>query len=489
MLKSEISADNFNKISLPPVVHPSELLESLKSYFPHLEKILKEKNLVPFSRDENINEIGEIISSNIPQEPSSLSTIKNYITQELIPRFSYENVNFFGFIPRSPAAPSLLAESLSPFFNQFLGSAEASPAATAIESQAIRWIGELLGFTGKFFGNFSIGGSSANMEGIYTGIISKIPWNYKEIGLINNRRPIIYTSDQTHMCVKKAILMLGLGLDSLRIIESDENFMLSPESLRHQIEIDNQQSELLPIMIVATTGTTNTGSIDDIEKLAKIAESYNLWLHIDAAYGGFAKIADHQVSENLAHLHLADSLAIDTHKWLYTALEGGCLIVKDDQNLKNAFDVRAEYLHDVEIEEQHTLIRNFSSYGFPLSRKWRGLMVWMNVKFFGVQGLSKLITSNIFVSEYFAHKIDEHDQMYLTAKPKLGVICFRWNGDDELNNRIYFSFLAKGKYFIGRTTLKGQLTLRVCVLNLETNIEKMDELLKEIENIVKSLES
>ena len=345
----------------------------------------------------------------------------------------------------------------------------------------------MLGYTGNYFGNFSIGGSSANMEGIYTGLISKIPWNYKTDGLSNHKRPIIYTSDQTHMCVKKAILMLGLGLDSLRIIESDEKFMLSLDRLSEQIDVDIQDSNLLPLMIVATAGTTNTGAIDDFKSLSEIAKLNNLWLHIDGAYGGFAKIADHPVSEKLKCLNLADSIAIDTHKWLYTTLEGGCLIVKNDQNLKYAFEVSAEYLQDIEFDETHTLIRNFSSYGFPLSRKWRGLMVWMNIKFYGVEGLSKLITRNILAAEYFAHKISEHGNMELTANPNLGVVCFRWHGDDDLNTRISSLLNEKGKFFIGRTTIKAQMTLRVCVLNLETTIEKMDELLIEIENITNSL--
>jgi len=147
----------------------------------------------------------------------------------------------------------------------------------------------------------------------------------------------------------------------------------------------------------------------------------------------------------------------------------------------------AEYLKDTEFEEQHTLIRNFSSYGFPLSRKWRGLMVWMNIKFYGIDGLSQLITRNLLAAEYFAHKIDEHNQMHLTTNSNLGVVCFRWNGDDIINSRIFLSFLKKGKFFIGRTTIKGQMTLRVCILNLETTIEKMDELLLEIEDVAKSL--
>lgn len=487
MKNSEISAEKFNKILLPPSIEPSELLASLGSYFPHLEKILKNKNSISFARGEKMNEIGEVINSDIPQTSSSLSELENFITTELIPRFSYENVNFFGYIPKSPAAPSIIAESLTPFFNQFLGNADSSPAATAIESQAIIWIGEMLGYTGNYFGNFSIGGSSANMEGIYTGLISKIPWNYKKDGLFNHKRPIIYTSDQTHMCVKKAILMLGLGLDSLRIIESDEKFMLSLDRLRKQIDVDIQDPNLLPLMIIATAGTTNTGAIDNFESLSEIAKSNNLWLHIDGAYGGFARIADHSVSEKLKCLNLADSIAIDTHKWLYTTLEGGCLIVKNDQNLKNAFEVSAEYLKDIEFDESHTLIRNFSSYGFPLSRKWRGLMVWMNIKFYGVEGLSKLITRNILAAEYFAHKISEHGNMELTANPNLGVVCFRWHGDDDLNTRISSLLNEKGKFFIGRTTIKAQMTLRVCVLNLETTIEKMDELLIEIENITNSL--
>lgn len=478
----------FIEIGKPGFIDKSLVLPYFKQYLGLIENHLDKWDETKFATNESPVEIVEKIQEDLPEKGVDPEEIYHIFADQVVPTFTNENVNFFGFVPRDPAPPAMVADALTPFFNRFLGSALAAPAATAIEALSIKWIGNMLGYKGDFFGSYTIGGSNANLEGMYAGVVNTVPWDYRKIGAHGPKKPIIYTSDQAHMCIRKAMMTLGLGLDNLRVIKSDECFRLPVEQLRRKIEEDISEG-YLPVMIVGSAGTTNTGSIDDLHALYQLTRKYDMWFHVDAAYGGFARIAGHPVAEQLEDLGKADSIAIDTHKWLYTPTEGGLVLVKNRQQLKKAFDESAEYLVDAEVTSDHELLRNFSSYGSALTRKWRGLMVWYNIKVYGKKGLSQLITRNIVVADYLRQRIREHRYMELVAEASLGTVCFRWVGDDDLNLKLLQQMMNEATYFIGRTTLKGQLTLRICILNMSTTPEKMDELIEAMERLAERISS
>jgi glutamate/tyrosine decarboxylase-like PLP-dependent enzyme len=235
-------------------------------------------------------------------------------------------------------------------------------------------------------------------------------------------------------------------------------------------------------MIVATAGTTNTGAIDDLEGLYQLCREKNLWFHIDGAYGAFAKIATHPVAGQLAGIQLADSISLDPHKWLFNPFGVGCALVRDEQLLRKTYELSAEYLVDTEQVEDFQLQRNFRSYGNPLSRDFKGLRIWMTLRYYGKQGISSLITRNILVAEYLRERIEEHPTMEYMAG-NLSIVCFRWIGSDEMNEVLIEKIQRRKNFYLSRTRIKGKLTIRVCIVNLETTPAHMDALLNEIEEI------
>jgi aromatic-L-amino-acid decarboxylase len=464
-----------------------------KSLIPFILESLQVKDDFDYSKTRSpdhihsIKDAIEAIGSTSLESTETIETILDFLKSHVINHFNYENPRFFGYIPRSPTNVSMLAESLVPIFNQFIGTLFASPVAIAIEAQTIKWIGELLGFSGNFFGSYTMGGSQANLEALYAGLVAILPWDVRESGIINKQRPTVYLTDQAHMCIAKAIRFLGLGNNSMRYIDTNESYQMKPNELEFKIKEDIENDNFLPAIIVISAGTTNTGTVDDIETISKIAKKYGLWLHIDAAYGGFAKLAAHPVATQFDHLHLVDSLAIDTHKWFFTPLEGGVCILKDGTLLKKAYAASAEYYKDAEIEES-PLLRNFSDYGFALSRKWRGFMVWMNVQFYGKQGMSKLITRNILLADYFREKIKKHEDFTTVGHSQLGIVCFTHIGGEEMNNQIFTQFTGEdSQFFIGRTELKGVSALRVGILNEHSTPEIIDKLFDTLVEINRSI--
>ncbi|MHA2252952.1 MAG: pyridoxal phosphate-dependent decarboxylase family protein, partial [Candidatus Kariarchaeaceae archaeon] len=489
----KISQD-FSNLDPPSYLTNDEMVEKYQSLIPYILNSLQAKDEVGFSKIsdpdtiKSVKETITLIGSMTPESTESIDSIFDFLKSHVIDHFNYENTRFFGYIPKSPTNVSMLAESLVPIFSQYIGAAFASPIGIAIESQTIKWIGEILGFTGDFFGSYSMGGSQANLEAMYAGLIAVLPWDVRELGVVNNQRPIVYLTDQAHMCIPKAIRFLGLGNRSLRYIETNEFYQMRPSDLEIKIQEDIDNDDFSPSIIVITAGTTNTGTVDDIEAIAKIAKKYGLWLHVDAAYGGFARIAEHPIAAQFENLHLVDSLAIDTHKWFFTPMEGGLCILKDGKKLKDAYSTSAEYLKDIEIEEK-SLVRNFSNYGLALSRKWRGLMVWMNFKFYGKQGISKLITRNILLADYLREKIRIHDDFNPVGKSQLGIVCFTHVGGVEVNNQIFHKFMSEGsKYFIGLTVLKGVSALRICILNEHSDLDLIDSLFDDLVKVAISID-
>jgi glutamate/tyrosine decarboxylase-like PLP-dependent enzyme len=484
---SEIRS-RFANLTFPDLLASRELIKRIDSLLPLIEQYYNERSTKSHYSEETPKEVDRIFNSDLPENPDSWSSILEFLKNEILPRFpSIGNPHFLAYIPGDPAPPAMIGAFLTPFLNQFVGTVVGSPGGTAIESLAIKWIIQLLNLSDSSWGSFTMGGSSANLTCIYTGIVNKVQWNYKKGGLHGQKRLMIYTSDQSHNCILKSAMLLGLGEDSVRVVQTDESFRMTTGAVRRVLEEDEKDENKIPVLIVATAGTTNTGSIDDLRGLADLAREKNLWLHVDGAYGAFARITNLEVSNELAGIQLADSIALDAHKWLFTPFEAGCAIVSDGEKLRNAFELSAEYLKDSELAEEYLLQRNFRSYGFPLSRELRGLKVWMLIRSYGKRGLSQLITGNIMAADYLRLKIKNHPNLVLMSEDKLSIVCFRWNGSDQLNDDIVGALQKRKKFYLSRTTLKGRTTIRVCILNLRTTPTLIDRLINEIEAVVREL--
>jgi len=225
---------------------------------------------------------------------------------------------------------------------------------------------------------------------------------------------VLYVSDQAHSSIARAARMLGFRPEQVRVLPSDERFQLAPETLRAAITADLARG-LTPFCAVAQGGATNTGSVDPLEGLAEVCREHGAWLHVDAAYGGFAALADPGLLPALAQ---ADSVTLDPHKWLYQPFECGCVLVRDGQALHNAFEILPDYLRDAEADAEEV---NFCDLGLQLTRSARALKIWVSLRYFGLEAFREAIRRSLEVAAAAARRVEESQILELMAPPSLGV--------------------------------------------------------------------
>lgn len=485
-LESERIAKIIKSIPEIAVDSPNELVTKITTLLPFIQDFLEKKHSIPFYRTESLESIERVFNRKIPSTGSTWDVILKFFSSEVIPRFNTIASNkFLAYIPGDPTPASMLGAMMVPFFNQFVGNVMATPGGVAIEGLSLQWIKELMGFDPSAGACFTSGGSMANLTCLYSALNTKVPW-LKEQGL-GQKKPIIYCSDQTHNSVFKALIMFGLGLNAIHIIPTEEDFTINVSYLRKQIIADSEKDNFLPVIVIANAGTTNTGAIDSIDDLLSLTKEYNLWLHVDGAYGALSRVTDLKASRLLEKLSEVDSIALDAHKWMFVPYEAGISLVKDRKALKNAFSVTAEYLSESHATQETTLMVNYWEYSPQLSREFRGLKIWFFFMTYGLEGLKSFITKNIQLTKYLTARIREDPNFELMATSELSIVCFRWKGSDEVNNNIITQIQQNQNYYISRTTLKGRSTIRVCIINLSANISLIDGLLHEIRTIATNL--
>ena len=487
-VKSDTLAKSF--LLYPSVLldSPEEMLNKIKDFFPIIQKFLETKDENNFHKTESFSSLTDIFSIPLPKTGQSWDEIKQFFIQEVVSRFSTTASNkFLAYIPGDPAPAAVIGDMIMPVFNQFIGNVIASPGGIAIEGLTLQWIKQLIGYPDTAGACFTSGGSMANVTCLFAGLNNRIPW-LKNNGLSRGKTPLVYCSDQTHNSIFKALLMFGLGLQNIRVIPSEKDFKINLNTLKGQISTDLKASDLTPAILIANAGTTNTGAIDDIEELLAIAKEFNLWLHIDGAYGALSKITDTPASTLLKKLPEVDSIALDAHKWMFVPYEAGISLVRDRKILKQAFSITAEYLTESYSAEETNLMVNFWEYSPQLSREFRGLKVFFFLMSYGESGLKTFITKNIHLAKYLSARIQEEEKLELMAQSELSIVCFRWKGSDEINDKIIAEIQKNNHYYVSKTTLKGKSTIRVCIVNLTTNVAIIDGLLNEIKTIGRDLE-
>lgn len=302
----------------------------------------------------------------------------------------------------------------------------------------------------------------------------------------------VYISEQTHFCIDKSIDLLGIGKQNLRKIPVLKDFTIDIEKLEDAIkeDIDNGYR---PMCIVANAGTVNTGAIDPLEEVHSISRRYNLWFHIDGAYGGCS--ANLEITKHLFRgFNKADSVAIDLHKWLFVPFEAGCLLVKSDKHLKDTFSVIPEYQKFHDEDEKRV---DFSEYSFQQSRNFKALKIWMNFKAYGTDNLKKAIEGSIYVMKHFAALVKKSKDFQLISN-NLSIVCFRYIGKynidnlellNQLNLEIVKQSETDSRIFIRDTKLNGMVVLRGCCTNFRREKKHVVYLLKVILEIAQKIKT
>ncbi|HSB94160.1 MAG TPA: pyridoxal-dependent decarboxylase, partial [Flavitalea sp.] len=304
---------------------------------------------------------------------------------------------FLGYITSSPAPLGMLADLLASAVNPNVGAYILSPAATEIEKQTIQWLAQFIGLEGNYGGVLVSGGNMANFTGFLAGRTAKSPADTRQSGISRETKLLVYCSAATHTWIEKAAVLFGLGTNAIRWIPTDHKNRMEIISLEAKIKEDIA-SGYRPIMVIGTAGDVSTGAVDDLRSLASICKQFDLWFHIDGAYGLPAAVVPSYRSM-FDGIEEADSIAIDPHKWLYAPLEAGCTLVKDPNTLVNTFSSHPVYYNFDTAGAEHAT--NFYEFGLQNSRGFRALKVWLTLQQVGRNGYATMIKDDIELSKRF----------------------------------------------------------------------------------------
>jgi len=421
----------------------------------------------------------------LPTGPAAAGELISGISDQLIRHSLYNgHPRFWGYITSSPAPIGVLGDFIASAVNPNVGSVRLSPFATEVEAQSLRWIAELIGFPTDAGGILVTGGNMANFVCFLAGRNAHPGRNIQKEGIGGTGKLRIYVSNETHTWISKATDISGLGTDSIRWIETDADQKISLSALETAITDDRAAGDI-PMMIVGTAGSVSTGTIDPLAAIAAMAKKYGLWFHADGAYGAFAAALPESPAD-LKALSMADSIAVDPHKWLYTPLECGCALVRNRELLRNAFHYHPEYYRfSGEPDDAPT---NFFEYGPQNSRGFRALKVWLGLRQAGREGIIGMIRNDISLAGEMHRALSAHPDIQ-TFTLGLSIVTFRYappelrTGTDDaenqlniLNSEILERIQDGGEAFVSNAVIDGKTLLRACIVNFRTTTEDVQAL-------------
>ncbi len=432
-------------------------------------------------------ELRERLAADLPVEGAPFEELVSYLREELIPATRHNgHPRFFGYIASPGSAATALADLLASALNPNVTSWRSAPGPTELERGTIRWITEIVGYPQDAGGLFVSGGSMANLCGLAAARDALSSQPVTETGCRGLDRDLrVYVSEEAHFSIAKAAGLLGIGRRNVCPVPTNASLQMDTAALEARIDAD-LAAGALPICVVGSAGTVETGAIDDLQRLAAVAERHRLWFHVDASYGGFAMLAPSRRSlfEGIAR---ADSIALDPHKWLYVPVDCGCILYREPDRARAPFAHNAEYTrvlgHDADEEFA------FWDYGPELSRRFRALKVWMMLAHVGTRRLGQAIERNCRCAAHVASLVDASDDLEMLAPVSLSIFCFRYIPRDRrlseeeldtLNRRILDLLQRGGSSYLSNARIGGRFALRGCVLNYRTTEEDMRVLLEDV---------
>ncbi len=405
-------------------------------------------------------------SSSIPPEDGRpADEVLEQAAREVLPFAArLDHPRFFGFIPSSATWPGVIADLMAAGFNINSCTWLVSSGTSQIELTVIDWMRNWIGYPESAGGLTTSGGSAASVEALVAA--------REATG--NPERAAVYLSDQAHSALRRASLIVGVRRERVRLVPTDDRFRMDTGELRRQIAEDRANG-LVPMAVCANAGSSSTGSIDPLRELAEICADEGAWLHVDAAYGGFALVTA-RGKRLLDGIELADSVGIDAHKWFFQPYEAAVLMVRNVEHLERAFALGHDVLQDTVWGANHP---NFADRGLQLSRSPRALKIWMSVQTFGMARFREAVLQGMDLAQQAADYVEQSPKLELMAQVSLGIVCFRVNpgseyGEDaleDLNRKVLAHVFWDDLAFLSSTSLKGVFSLRICILNHTTTWE------------------
>ncbi len=428
----------------------------------------------------------------VPNDPQPAEEVYAEFVEHILP-YTKGNIHprFWSWVEGGGTPFGMLADMLASGMNP--NNALGDHSAVYVEKQVIDWSKQIFGFPTSATGILLSGASIANITALITAR-NRYNENIRQQGLrAVDGQMVVYTSSETHTCVKKAVEVIGIGSNYLRLVPVDEHYRIRVDLLKQMIE-DDKATGLLPFCIIGNAGTVNTGAIDDLEELATLCSQHGCWFHIDGAFGAIPKLLP-EFNAQLSGIEKADSLAFDFHKWLYVNYEVACVLIRDGEAHRNAFAVAANYL----LSHERGLAAGpepFSNFGMELSRGFKALKVWMSLKEHGLEKYRRLIRQNLEQAQYLSNLITNSAKLELLADVSLNIVCYRYNPGtlsiedlNTLNKNILMQLQEEGIAAPSYTLLQGRYALRVAITNHRSRWQDFEVLVTETLRIGNALQN
>lgn len=422
-----------------------------------------------------------LLDEPISETPIELSHALELIEENVdTPGINPASGGHLGYIPGGGIVHSAFADLMAAITNRYAGVYFANPGAVHMENLLLEWMAELIGYPKNAAGNLTSGGSISNLIGVVTArdAFGLQPKNYN--------RACVYTSAQVHHSIHKALRIAGLRDCLLREVPLDERYRLRPDALQAQI-VDDQREGLIPWLVVASAGTTDTGAVDPLYEIGEIANRHGLWYHIDGAYGAFFILCD-ETRNLLRGMACSDSIIMDPHKGLFLPYGSGAVLVKDRQALLESFYYLPNYLQDTTSDRDVLSPCDLSP---ELTKHFRGLRLWLPLKLLGLEPFRAALAEKLYLARYFYERLRTIPGFEPGPYPDLSVVTYRFmppRGDaNEFNRRLLQETHKDGRVFISSTILNGQFTLRLAVLAFRTHIDAIEAALDMLQEKVSFL--
>jgi aromatic-L-amino-acid/L-tryptophan decarboxylase len=456
------------------------VVDLLAEYLEHIE----ERPVFPKVEPATLN---RLFDEPLPEVGIPSEAVLKELERKLLPYCTHVgHPGYFGLITPSPNMMGVLGDFICSALNQNIGAYSIGPSAVAMERRTVRWLTDLAGYGEQAGGNLTSGGTMANFIGLKLARDWASGDQAQHEGV--RERWGVYASEERHVSVDKAVDAVGVGRAGLRVLPTDDAFRVSVDALEAAIAEDRRNG-IRPMCIVGIFGTTNTGAVDSLPALRRIADREGMWLHLDAAYGG-GMLLSHERPMRDRGLELADSITLDPHKWFYAPLDAGAVLVRDESRLTRSFGMKPSYLTDEFDRSNERYL--YYVHGFEQSRRFRSLKVWMSLKRYGSAEIGRWIDANVRQAERLYTLVENRPDFEAASRPPMSAICIRYKGGEPAEAaRLHASVVQRieqdGRFWISTTELKGHTWFRINPVNFRTQPRHIDELLALLEHECKQV--
>jgi aromatic-L-amino-acid decarboxylase len=451
---------------------------------PHLDSLAAQ----PASHGTDGVEVARSVPTELPAEGRPVEEILHDLFARWLPTtFNTASPGYLAYIPGGGLPHAGVADLIADVINRYVGVWIASPALAQIEAVVLRWFCGMAGYGPEAGGFLTTGGSLANWSALVAARRCRLPADFSGA--------TIYTSHQAHHSIAKAAMLAGFPVENVREVEVDDAFRVRVDAVADRVARD-RAAGLHPFAVVGHAGTVNTGAVDDLDALADLAAREELWLHVDAAYGGFFLLTE-RGREAMHGIARADSITLDPHKSLFLPYGTGCLLARRRADLKHAFSLTGDYMPQLQTGDEFVDPCEISP---ELSRDFRALRLWLPLKMHGIEPFRRNLDEKLDLARWATDELcalnDEldGDEIEIVAPPQLSIVSFRLRrpGLDEaqltaLNERWRDLINAGRRVFLTPTTLDGRYVIRICVLHFRTHLDRMRECLDAIRATVREL--